>query len=169
MSAIYVRELSLKYRGPRRGASFEAVSCPARAADFLRRVLPDDVREHFLALFLDGRNQVTGYYVAATGTASSCPAGTRDVFQAALLGGATALIIGHNHTSAQNRDELFPSPEDLAVTHRFTAAGDLLGISVLDHLIVGRSGHYSFQEHNRMRPRPGDLPNEPTGAGSLRT
>jgi len=167
MSAVYVRELSLKYRGPRRGASFEAASTPARAAEFLRRVLPDDVREHFLALFMDGRNQVTGYYVAATGTATSCPAETRNVFQAALVGGATAIIIAHNHTSAQNRDELFPSPEDLAVTHRFTAAGDLLGIAVLDHLIVGRSGHYSFQEHNRLRPRPGELPNAQTGAGAL--
>ena len=153
MASVFVRELFLKYRGPRRRVRFETLGGPEQAAAFLRHILPDPVREHFLALFLDNRHQVTGYSVAATGTASHCPASMREVFQAALLGGASALIIGHNHTSAQNHDELFPSPEDLSVTHRFSAAGDLLSIAVLDHLIIGEHGYYSFKERNRMRPR----------------
>ena len=116
MEVIYVREISLKYRGPRRGVKFEAVGCPEKAAAFLRRVLPDNVREHFLALFLDNRHQVTGYFVVATGTASSCPVGAKELFQAALLVGASSIIVAHNHTSAQNGEELFPSSEDLAVS-----------------------------------------------------
>jgi len=111
------------------------------------------VREHFLALFLDHRHQVTSYIVLATGTAASCPVGCRELFQAALAAGASFLIVGHNHTSGQNAGELFPSQEDLAVTHRLSAAGDLLGLPVLDHLIIGNEGHYSFSEQNQMRPQ----------------
>ena len=152
MGVVYVRELSLKYRGPRRGVSLDAVGSPAKPAAFMRRVLPDNVREHFLALFLDNRHHVTSYSVLATGTAVSCPVGTRELFQAAFLSGAIFLIVGHNHTSGQNAGELFPSQEDLAVTHRLSAAGDLLGIPVLDHLIIGNAGVYSFSEHHQMRP-----------------
>ena len=153
MSVVYVREVSLRYRGPRRGVSFDAVGSPARAAAFLRRVLPDNVREHFLTLFLDNRHQVTSYFLAGTGTAASCPVGTKELFQAALVAGASFLIVGHNHTSGQNSDELFPSAQDLAVTHRLSAVGDLLGIPVLDHLIVGNVGFYSFSEQGKMRPQ----------------
>jgi DNA repair protein RadC len=153
LSVVYVREVSLRYRGPRRGVSFDAVGSPVKAAAFMRRVLPDNVREHFLALFLDNRHQVTSYSVLATGTAASCPVGCRELFQAALAAGASFLIVGHNHTSGQNAGELFPSQEDLAVTHRLSAAGDLLGIPVLDHLILGDEGLYSFSEQNQMRPQ----------------
>ena len=153
MTVIYVRELSLKYRGPRRGVSFEAVSAPEPAAAFLRRVLPDPVREHFLTLFLDQRNQVTGYYVTATGTAASCPVGIKEVFQAALLAGATSVLVAHNHTSMPNAQNPQPSAEDIAVTRRLCDAGDLLGIPVVDHLILGQTGFYSFHEHGQLPPR----------------
>jgi DNA repair protein RadC len=153
MAVVFVRELSLKYRGPRRGVTFDAVGSPVKAAEFMRRVLPDNVREHFLTLFLDNRNQVMGYYVAATGTASSCPVGAKEVFQAALAAGATSIIVGHNHTSGQNAGGIIPSAEDVAVTHRLQEAGELLGIPVLDHLVIGNAGFYSFQEHDEMRLR----------------
>ena len=119
LCVVYVREVSLRYRGPRRGVSFDAVGSPVKAAAFMRRVLPDNVREHFLALFLDNRHQVTSYSVLATGTAASCPVGCRELFQAALATGASFLIVGHNHTSGQNDGELFPSQEDLAVGQKF--------------------------------------------------
>ena len=153
MGVVYVREVSLKYRGPRRGMSFEAVSSAARAAAFMRRVLPDNVREHFLTLFLDNRNQVVSYFVAATGTASSCPVGAKELFQTALIAGAASMIVGHNHTSGQNTDEIIPSLEDAAVTRRLTEAGELLGIPVLDHLIIGNVGFYSFHEQGQIPPR----------------
>ncbi len=153
MGVVHVREVSLRYRGPRRGVSFEAVSSPARAAAFMRRVLPDNVREHFLTLFLDNRNQVVSYFVAATGTASRCPVGARELFQAALVAGAASMIVGHNHTSAQNVGEIIPSREDAEVTQRLSEAGELLGIPVLDHLVINNVGFYSFHEQGQMRPR----------------
>lgn len=153
MTVIYVREISLQYRGPRRGVTFDLVSAPEAAAAFLRRVLPDTVREHFLTLFLDQRNQVTGYQVTATGTAVSCPVGIKEVFQAALLAGATSVLVAHNHTSMSNGQSIQPSAEDIAVTHRLCDAGNLLGIPVLDHLILGQTGFYSFHEHGQLPPR----------------
>ena len=153
MGVVYVREVSLKYRGPRRGMSFDAVGSPERAAAFMRRVLPDNVREHFLTLFLDNRNQVVSYFVAATGTASSCPVGTKELFQAALASGAASMIVGHNHTSGQNAEEIVPSHEDAVVTQRLSEAGELLGIPVLDHLIIGNTGFYSFHQQGQIPSR----------------
>lgn len=141
MTVTYVRELTVKYRG-NKGQSFDPIRFPDDAAKLLRRVLPDNVREHFVALFLDSRHQVVGYFVVATGTASSCPVGAREVFQAALVAGATALIVAHNHPAG----DVTPSPEDRGVTRRLREAGELLAIPVLDHLIIGADRHYSFRE-----------------------
>jgi DNA repair protein RadC len=149
MTVTFLREIQLKYRGPRRGTSFDPVTSPGAAADFMRRVCPDNVREHFLTLFLDGANHVVGYYVAATGTASSCPVGAREVFQAAILAGATSIIIGHNHPSGTAN----PSQEDRTVTQRLSEAGTLVGIPVLDHLIVGSACFYSFCDHGEIPAR----------------
>jgi DNA repair protein RadC len=145
MTVTYIRELTLKYRS-RKGASFDLARQPAQAAALIRRVLPDNVREHFVALLLDVRKQLLGYYVAATGTAACCPVGAREVFQAAVVAGAHALVVGHNHPSGEST----PSPEDHAVTQRLKAAGELLEIPVLDHLIVGCDGYYSFLEKGKM-------------------
>lgn len=142
MSTTFVREVSLRYRGPRRGESFDPIASPAEASRFIRRVLPDNVREHFVALFLDGRHQVCGFYVAATGTAASCPVTAREVFQPAIIAGAIAIIVAHNHPAGS----VIPSVEDRTVTRRLYEAGDLLGIPLLDHIIVGDVGHYSFKE-----------------------
>lgn len=142
----FVREVALKYRRPRRTEGIDAVLSPDQAAGFMRRILPDNVREHFLALFLDGRNQVVSYFVAATGTANSCPVGAREVFQAAVIAGAISLVVGHNHPSGQT----VASPEDKETTRRLREAGALLGIPVLDHLIIGAERFFSFRESGQF-------------------
>jgi DNA repair protein RadC len=145
MTVNYVRELTLKYRGKKR-PSFEAANAPEPAARLIRQVLPDNVREHFVALLVDARTQVVGYYLVATGTGSSCPVGAREVYQAAVVAGAHALVVGHNHPTGDST----PSLEDRAVTQRLKAAGELLGIQVLDHLIIGADAFYSFHEHGEL-------------------
>jgi DNA repair protein RadC len=145
MTVNFVRELTLKYRG-NKGASFELADSPERSARLIRRVLPDNVREHFVALLVDVRIRVIGYYIVATGTGSSCPVGAREVYQAAVVAGAHALVVGHNHPTG----DVTPSAEDRAVTQRLKAAGELLGIPVFDHLIVGDRGYYSFHEQGGM-------------------
>jgi len=142
----FVREVALKYRKPRRTASIDAILSADQAAEFMRRILPDNVREHFLALFLDGRNQVVSYFIAATGTANSCPVGAREVFQAAVIAGAISLVVGHNHPSGQT----VASPEDKDTTRRLREAGELLGIPVLDHLIIGAEQFFSFRQSGQF-------------------
>jgi len=146
MTTTFVREISLRYRGPKRGEAFNPILSPLEAAQFIRRVLPDNVREHFVTLFLDGKNQVSGFYVVATGTAASCPVGTREVFQGAILAGALSLVVAHNHPAGS----VTPSDEDRAVTKRLCDAGLLLGIPVLDHIIIGGDNHYSFKDHSQL-------------------
>ena len=92
-------------------------------------------REHFAALFVNGTHQVTGAHVVAIGGQHGI--GTiesRTVFRAAIAACASAVILGHNHPSGDST----PSPEDIATTAKLMAAGKLLGIPVLDHIIVTR-------------------------------
>jgi DNA repair protein RadC len=92
-------------------------------------------REHFAALFVNGTHQVTGAHVVAIGGQQGI--GTievRTVFRAAITACAVAVVLGHNHPSADPT----PSPEDIATTRKLMAAGKLLGIPVLDHVIVTR-------------------------------
>ena len=145
MTVNYVREVTLKYRGRKR-PGLDAARHPAASAQLIRQVLPDNVREHFVALLVDVGMQVVGYYVVATGGGSTCPVGPREVYQAAVVAGAQALVLAHNHPSGS----LTPSPEDRAVTQRLKAAGELLGIPVLDHLIIADEGYYSFHEQGEM-------------------
>ncbi len=92
-------------------------------------------REHLAAVFLNGHHQITGAHVIAIGGQHGI--GTiepRTVFRAAITACASAVILSHNHPSG----DVSPSPEDIATTARLMAAGKLLGIPILDHIIVTR-------------------------------
>ena len=106
---------------------------PDHVAQFVRSILTDNSREHFVALYLDAKHKVTHAHVVSVGTASSTLVHPREVFKAALLANATALITGHNHPSG----DVTPSSEDHEVTERLREAGELLGITLLDALVVG--------------------------------
>lgn len=88
--------------------------------------------EHFVALHLDARMHVTGYHVVSHGTLSSSLVHPREVFKAALLSNAHSMIVAHNHPAGSPQ----PSPEDLETTRQLVAAGKLLGVQIVDHLIV---------------------------------
>lgn len=136
----FVREVTVNYRGPRR-STFK-VSEPKAAVQFIRKILPDNSREHFVALYLDGAHNIAAFSVVSTGCANSCPVSLREIFQNAVLVGAVALIVGHNHPSGQTQ----PSVEDRQVTKRIKEAGVLLGITLLDHVVVCDDSFYSFSE-----------------------
>lgn len=88
--------------------------------------------EHFVALHLDARHQITGYHVVSHGTVSSSLVHPREVFKAALLSNAYTIVVAHNHPAGSTE----PSEDDLATTKQLVAAGDMLGVKILDHLIV---------------------------------
>lgn len=136
----FIREVTAVYRGARRATA--RISGPESAAHFIRKVLPDNSREHFVALYLDGSHKVIGFSVIATGTATECAVHPREVFQSAILMGAVAIIVGHNHPS----QELTPSAADITLTDRLKDAAKLLAIKLLDHVIVADDAFHSLFE-----------------------
>jgi len=90
---------------------------------------------------VDGKNRIICLEIVSIGTLNQAIVTPRDTFKTALLSNAAAIILVHNHPTGDPT----PSAEDLEVTRRLREAGELLGIKVLDHIIVGDS-YYSFVE-----------------------
>ena len=120
------------------------ISSPADVANFVRSILTDNSREHFVALYLNGQHQVAAYSIVSIGTANQAPVSPREVFQRAVLTGAISIVVAHNHPS----ESTVPSHEDRAVTTRLREAGELLGIRVVDHVIVTNSAFLSMMEYD---------------------
>jgi DNA repair protein RadC len=135
----FVREITVNYKGPRRKIS-ESIKEANYAAKIIRSLLRDNSREHFIGLYLNGAHEVIAYSVLGTGLANSCPVHPREVFQPAILSGAVAVLVAHNHPSG----ECTPSCADRTVTKSLKEAGDIIGIKLLDHIIVTDSNHYSI-------------------------
>jgi DNA repair protein RadC len=100
-----------------------------------------DAKESFRILFLDKRNQLIADEVQSRGTVDHTPVYVREVVSRALEVGATAMILVHNHPSGDPA----PSRADIDMTKQIDAAAKPLGLSVLDHIIVGRKGHVSLK------------------------
>ena len=109
------------------------VESPAAAADLFIKTSPDDGREHFRALFLTARHIPIGVHTVSVGCLTASLVHPRELFRPAILVGATGIVVTHNHPSGDPE----PSAEDLALTRRLAAAGTLLGIELLDHVITG--------------------------------
>jgi len=99
-------------------------------------------QEEFIVVTLDGVHSIIKVRSITKGLVNKTVLHPREVFRPAIQDNATAIILAHNHPSG-NVD---PSAEDGAVTKRLRAAGEILGIAVLDHLIVGSRGYYSYLE-----------------------
>lgn len=90
-------------------------------------------REHFAVLLLDTKFHILGINTVSIGTLDTAIVHPREVFKPAILANASAIILAHNHPSGDPT----PSEDDLQLTTRLQQAGDLLGIHVLDHIILG--------------------------------
>ncbi len=120
--------------------------------------LRDLRREVFLVVLLDGRNRKMDVIRVSEGSLSASIVHPREVFLPAVRFSAAAILVAHNHPSGDPR----PSPEDREVTWRLAEAGDLLGIRLLDHLIVGETAYWSFADEGALRPRDsGSGPDRP--------
>ena len=102
--------------------------------------------EVFRVAFLDSGNRLMAYEDISRGTVSRTIVHPREVFYSAVHLRAHALIAGHNHPNGSLR----PSLEDEEVTRRLQRAGEILGIKLLDHLVIGERGFYSFKDHHRI-------------------
>jgi len=82
---------------------------------------------------LDGKNRALGFHIVSVGTLTASLVHPLEVFKLAILANVAAIIVVHNHPSGDPT----PSAEDVAITQRLRQAGELLGIRVLDHVVVG--------------------------------
>lgn len=107
-------------------------------ADFMAPLAASLDREHFWVLLLNGKNTVIGLNLVAVGSLTAALVHPREVYVAAILGKAASIVLVHNHPSGDPA----PSSEDLALTRRLREVGDLVGIRVLDHIVLGDGGAY---------------------------
>lgn len=101
-------------------------------------------REQVVVVLLDQKNKPLGFHVVSTGTLTMSLVHPREVFKAAIVANAAAIVAMHNHPSGDPT----PSIEDRQITGRLVAAGQLLGIPVLDHIVIGDPGYYSFRDND---------------------
>lgn len=119
-------------------------------ADYFLPRLRDRKREEFRCILLDAKNRVIREEIVSIGSLTASLVHPRDTFKAAVRESAAAVILVHNHPSGDVR----PSQDDIQLTRRLVHAGDLLGIRVLDHVIVGNSGHFSFRDQGLIPSSP---------------
>lgn len=148
---IRLRELTVRY-SVRKDVGGQSVMIgrsagrPADAAIALTALLQDEPSEVFGILCLTTKHRVIAFHEVSRGILDSTLVHPREVFRAALLANAAAIVAGHNHPSGDPS----PSPDDVALTRRLAAAGDIMGVPLLDHVIVGDGRYYSFREDARM-------------------
>lgn len=104
----------------------------------------DNKKEHFIAFFLDTRNQVIKREIISVGSLNANLVHPREVFEPAVRDLAAQIILAHNHPSGDPE----PSEDDLEITKRLVEAGKILGIEVVDHIIITKSGFLSLKEKN---------------------
>jgi len=139
-------ELGRRHQKPTMaGASFCASQ---EVADYYQPRLRDRKKEEFRCVLLDAKNRFLREESISTGSLTASLVHPRETFKAAVRESAAAVIFVHNHPSGDTR----PSQEDILLTRRLVQAGDLLGIRVLDHVIVGDSGHFSFRDSGLLAP-----------------
>ncbi|HEY90502.1 MAG TPA: JAB domain-containing protein, partial [Dehalococcoidia bacterium] len=107
----------------------------------VRGRLMGEKKEHFLALFLDTRGQLIKISEISVGSLDSSIVHPREVFKEAVSASAASVIFVHNHPSGDTQ----ASDEDIGLTRRLIEAGEIMGIDVLDHVIIGDHSHLSLK------------------------
>jgi DNA repair protein RadC len=125
-----------------------SLRCPSAVFAHLSPLARGLEQETFWSLLLDGKQRLRRTVVVTTGTLTASLVHPREVFRLAVREAAAALIVAHNHPSGDPE----PSAEDLAVTERLRQAGEVLGIPLQDHVILGEESFVSLRERQRFRP-----------------
>jgi DNA repair protein RadC len=114
--------------------------------DYFAPLVRELKQEQFWALLLDNKHRVMQDVTISSGSLTMSVVHPREAFSPAVRQSAAAVIFVHNHPSGDPA----PSAEDRQLTHRLVACGELLGIPVLDHVIIGRTAFYSFADHRQL-------------------
>jgi len=115
-------------------------------ADYYQSAMKGLKKEMFKTVLLDSKNCFIKDFIVSEGSLTESIVHPREVFNSAVKESAAAVILVHNHPSGDPA----PSKEDRSITTRLMKAGKILGINVLDHIIIGRSGYFSFSDEKLM-------------------
>lgn len=139
-----VREQQINYAVP----ANIAVTDPSIVMDIVNTAfdVSNADREYLGVIVLDTKNKIAGVHIVSMGTLSASVAHPREIFKLAVLNNAAGIILWHNHPSG----DVAPSKEDLTLTDRIKAAGELMGIALIDHIIVGAGTYYSFRQEGGL-------------------
>ncbi|MDQ0090858.1 DNA repair protein RadC [Paenibacillus anaericanus] len=119
---------------------------PRNVADMVMEQLRYLQKEHFVCLFLNTKNHIIAQETLSIGSLNASIVHPREVFRAAIKCGSASMICIHNHPSGDPT----PSPEDISMTRRLCDAGEIVGIDVLDHIIIGDGEFISLKEQGLM-------------------
>ena len=148
-SQYYLQEtevhLKLCEDGCRKLYSTSRINSPDDAVNVLADLLRQYDHELCVVVNLDGANHPINYTTIGIGETTQCPVATENIFRSALLSGAAKILLIHNHPS-ENPE---PSPEDRELTQRLAAAGHVIGIPLMEHVIVAGPKMYSFYRDAR--------------------
>ena len=134
-----VKEHSVLYSARRIQSSSDADA-------LVRQFLEELDREAMMVVALNAKSEPTCLQVISTGSLSSSIVHPREVFKVAILSNAYSILLAHNHPSGDTT----PSQEDLNITKRIKSVSEIMGIPILDHLIIGSNGYYSFKENGEL-------------------
>jgi len=136
--------------GKRLATSVDGPKAVVRGASDAAALVMEDLRhrqqECLGAIFLDTRNQVICVRILTVGTLTGSPAHPREVFREALAQGCASLIVCHNHPSGDPT----PSKDDISLTARLVQVGELMGVPLLDHIVIGGGRYVSLKEAGKM-------------------
>jgi DNA repair protein RadC len=118
------------------------INSPEEAAQLVRYEMQALDQEQLRVLLLDTRNHLLGNEEIYLGSVNTAQVRPGDIFKHAVRKNATAIIVIHNHPSGDPT----PSPDDVAVTRELVKAGELMGVKVLDHIVIGQGRHVSMKE-----------------------
>lgn len=134
-----VKERSVLYSARR-------IQSTSDADELVRQFLDELDREAMIVVALNAKSEPTCLQVISIGSLSASIVHPREVFKVAILSNAYSILLAHNHPSGDTT----PSQEDIKLTKRIKNASDIMGISLLDHLIIGSDGYYSFKENGEL-------------------
>ena len=123
----------------------KSITHPSDIFNLIKHLYTDE-QERFVVIGLNGANEPVYKKIITSGLINQTLVHPREVYSDAISSRCTSIIIAHNHPSHR----LSPSKEDLITTQRIKLAGELLGITLLDHIIFSDTGYYSLKEHEQL-------------------
>ena len=139
ISLKVVREKSIGY-------TFDPILKPKDIFNMIKRLIGDTDREYFLVINVDVKNKPTSIEIASIGTLTEANIHPREIFKSAIITNSNKIILSHTHPSGDPK----PSFEDIKVTKKLQKVGDIIGIPILDHIIIGDDHYFSFAENGEI-------------------